>query len=66
VHQVVEAAPPRPQVALFRLGVVPDRDRPDRLLVVRYPERGPEGRHRRRHNPEVHRAEPLVDRGLQD
>ena len=66
VHEVLQVAPLRPQVALFRLGVVADRDRTDRLVVVRHPERGPEPRHRLRHDPEVHRAEPLVDRGLQD
>ncbi len=66
VHDVVQRPPPRPQVALVRLGVVPDRDRADRLLVVRHPERVAERLHRLGHDPEVDRAEPLVDHGLQD
>jgi hypothetical protein len=66
VHEVAAVPPPAAQVALFRLGVVADGDRPDRLLVARHPERGPERVHLLGHDPEVHRAKPLVHRRLQD
>jgi hypothetical protein len=52
---VASGPPPGSQIARRGLRVIADRDRADRLKLVRHPEHCAELRHRLRHDPEVHR-----------